>query len=131
MKMIFGLQINIKDFFKLIPYYFRLVWPGMPKLPKITSLLFPCNILCFLHADKRGSFLQIDVMIFDGYGQALPKSWKEQVQVCNLQQIQVCSFQLYNISKMMKLGMKLIFCMQINTKVSYKLISTLWTSRYH
>ena len=26
-----------------------------------------------LHADKHESFLQIDVMIFDGDGQALPK----------------------------------------------------------
>ena len=26
-------------------YHFRCVWPGIPKLPKITSLLFLCNIL--------------------------------------------------------------------------------------
>ena len=26
-------------------YHFRCVWTGMPKLPKITSLLFFCNIL--------------------------------------------------------------------------------------
>ena len=39
----------------------------------------------------------------------------------------IASFQcLYNISKK-KLEMKLIFCMQINIKVSYKLISRLWT----
>ena len=36
---------------------------------------------------------------------------------------------LYNISKK-KLEMKLIFCMQINIKVSYKLISTLWASKF-
>ena len=29
-----------------------------------------------------------------------------------------------------KLDMKLIFCMQINTKVSYKLTSTLWASQF-
>ena len=29
-----------------------------------------------------------------------------------------------------KLKMKLIFCMQINIKLSYKLISTLWTSKF-
>ena len=34
-----------------------------------------------------------------------------------------------NISKK-KLEMKLIFCMQINIKVSCKLISTLWASRF-
>ena len=50
------------------------VWPGMPKLPKITSLLFLCNILrkkwvmklIFLHADKHKSLLQIDTMILIG-----------------------------------------------------------------
>ena len=26
-------------------YHFKCVWPGMSKLPKITSLLFLCNIL--------------------------------------------------------------------------------------
>ena len=44
-KLIFCLQINIKCFFKFWHYQFRCVWPGMPKLPKITSLLFLCNIL--------------------------------------------------------------------------------------
>ena len=28
-----------------IYYHFRCTWPGMPKLPKIRSLLFFCNIL--------------------------------------------------------------------------------------
>ena len=53
----------------------------MPKLPKIISSLFLCNILgkksvmksIFLHADKHISFLEIGTMIFDGDGQALPK----------------------------------------------------------
>ena len=49
-------------------YHFRCVWPGMPKLHKITSLLFLCNIL--------------------------RKKWE----------------------------IKLIFCMQLSMKVSYKLI---------
>ena len=52
-------------------YHFRCLWPGMPKLPKI-SLLFLCNILRksdevdFLHADKHESLLQIDSMILMG-----------------------------------------------------------------
>ena len=33
----------------------------------------------FLHAEKHESFLQIDTMIFDGHGQALPKFPKLQV----------------------------------------------------
>ena len=56
--------------------HFRCVWLGMPKSPKITNLLFLCNILI--------------------------KNWV----------------------------MKLIFCMQINIKVSWKFISTLWTSTF-
>ena len=43
------------------------VWPGMPKLPKITSLIFLCNILrYFLHAKKHDSLLQIDTMTLIG-----------------------------------------------------------------
>ena len=45
----------------------------MPKLPKITSLLFLCNILknwviklIFWHADKHESLLQIDSTILMG-----------------------------------------------------------------
>ena len=37
---------------------------------------------------------------------------------------------LYNISKKNKLEMKLIFSMQINIKVSYKLLSTLWALKF-
>ena len=62
-KLIFCQQINTKLLNKLIVslwicvarhaqstsskcyYHFRCVWPGIPKLPKITSLLFLCNIL--------------------------------------------------------------------------------------
>ena len=40
----FCLLIIVKSFIKVI-HHFRCVWPGMPKLPKIKSFLFPCNIL--------------------------------------------------------------------------------------
>ena len=50
----------------------------MSKLSKITSFLFLCNILrkkvrgevAFLNVDKHESYLQIDILIFDGDGQA-------------------------------------------------------------
>ena len=55
----------------------------MPKLPKITRLLFLCNILRrksdevdFLHETKHESFLQIGNMIINGDGQAFPKFLK-------------------------------------------------------
>ena len=50
------------------------VWPGISKLPKITSLVFLCNMLRkkevieevhFLHADKHKSFLQVDFNTLD------------------------------------------------------------------
>ena len=52
-------------------YHFRCMWPGMPKLPQVTSLVFLCNILIrkwvmkliFLHADKYESYRQIDTII--------------------------------------------------------------------
>ena len=72
------------------------------------------NELDFMHADKHESFLQIDAMIFDGDGQAFPKFSK----IASLQ----C---LYTMYQKRGLEMKLIFCMEINIKVSYKLISTL------
>ena len=60
--------------------------------------------LTFCFADKDESVLQIDTMIFDGDGQAVLKSQNSKFAI------------LYNISKK-KLGMKIIFCMQINIKV--------------
>ena len=61
----------------------------MPKLPKLTILLFFYNILKkfsdeveILHADKHESFLQVDAVIFDGDGQVFPSFPKQ--QVCNV-----------------------------------------------
>ena len=48
----------------------------MLKLRKVTSLQYFQKVsdqVDFLHADKHGSFLQIDTVIFDGDGQAFPK----------------------------------------------------------
>ena len=72
----------------------------------------------FLHAFKPESFLQIGSVMLDGDGQEFPNFPK----IASLQ----C---LHNISKK-ELEMKLIFCKQINIKVSYKSISTLCTSKF-
>ena len=63
----------------------------MPKLCKITSLLFLCNILrnrgggCdeieFLQAGKHKGFLQINTIIFDGDGPPLRKFLKWQFEM--------------------------------------------------
>ena len=68
----------------------------------------------FLHADKHESFLQIDTMIFRG-------------MVKHSQSLQNSKFV---ISLQYLKNMRLIFCMQINIKVSYKLISTLRVSKF-
>ena len=59
-------------------YYYR-AWPGMSKVLKTTRM--PClqflkKELSYevdvLHADKHESLLQVDLIIFDGFGQAYP-----------------------------------------------------------
>ena len=85
------LKENVKDegkflsFLKFLNWYYILsyVWPGIPKLLKI-SLLFLCNTLRkkwmiklmsddFLNAFWHKSFLQSDSMIFDGDDQTFSK----------------------------------------------------------
>ena len=61
--------------------------------------------------------ISIKLSYIDWNGQLFPKFPK-----CKLQF-------LYNISKM-KLEVKLIFCMQISIKVSCRLISVLWASKF-
>ena len=94
---------------------YHFVWPGMPKLFKIATLLFIWNILrekwvikliFFLHADKHENLI---LWFFDEDGQPFPK----------FPRLLICT--VFTISRK-KLDMKLIFCMQINIKVSYKVI---------
>ena len=70
----------------------------------------------FLHADKHEILLQIDSMILMGI-----------VKHSQSSQNSMFTMSLCNISKN-KLKMKLVFCMEINIKVSEKFISTLWAS---
>ena len=83
-------QINVKGFFKVIQSFKVCVWPGMPKLLKITSLLF-CNILRKKCMMKLFFCMQISMRKVS------------------------CKLILWFLRK---LEMKLIFCMQINIKVS-------------
>ena len=70
----------------------------------------------FLHAGKHENLLQIDTIILMEMIKHFQSSQNSKFTM---------SVRLCNISKK-KLEMKLIFCMQRNTKVAYKLISTLW-----
>ena len=75
------------------------------------------NAVDFLHVDKHESFLQIDTIIL-----------MEMVKYFRSSQNSKFAVSLQYLKK--EVGMKLTFCMQINIKVSYKLISTLWVSKF-
>ena len=76
--------LNVGGFFN------RCVWPGMSKLPKITSLLFLYNILRKKWVMQLIFYMQISMTacyklilrFFDGYGQAFPKFPK--MNICNV-----------------------------------------------
>ena len=95
-------------------YHFGFVCPGMPKLSKITSLLFFCNILRkkWVMSYENNNEILLDTMKLMGWSSILKAP-----KIVILQYLEK------------KLKMKLIFCMQINTKVCYKLISTFWASK--
>ena len=68
-------------------YHFSCMWPGMSKLPKITSLLFLYNILRKKWVMQLIFYMQISMKacyklilrFFDGYGQIFPKFPKNKV----------------------------------------------------
>ena len=95
-------------------YHFGFVCPDMPKLSKITSLLFFCNILRkkWVMSYANNNEILLDTMKLMGWSSILKAP-----KIVILQYLEK------------KLKMKLIFCMQINTKVCYKLISTFWASK--
>ena len=93
------------------------MWPIMPKLPKITRLLFLCSILrknwvmkliVYTQISIKGSYKLI-VWFWWGWS-SIPKIPK--------------------IASLQCLKMKLIFCMEINIKVSKKFISTFSASEF-
>ena len=94
-------------------YRFRFVWPGMLKLPKITSLLFLHNILRKKWVIQLIFYMEISTKtcykliprFFHGHSQAFPKFPKK--KVCNIFTISV-----------KKLEISLTFSMQIKIKVS-------------
>ena len=76
----FYLLTNVEDFSNW-SYHFRCVWPGMSKLPQMTSLLFRYNMLRKTWVMQLSFYMQISMKacckstlrLFDGYGQASPK----------------------------------------------------------
>ena len=92
-------------------YHFRCLWPGMPKLPKITSLLFLYNMLRKKWVMQLIFYVKIsmkvDIKIFWWVWSSIPKVLK------------IASLQfLHNISKK-KVEMKLTFWRQKNIKQSF------------
>ena len=106
-------------------YHFRCVCPSMLKLPKITSLIFLCNIL-------RKNWVMMLIFCMQVSMKACYKlivwEWSKIPKVPNIASLQC----LCSISKK-KLKLKLVFCMQCfqvysNTftiKVSYKVVLSL------
>ena len=89
MKLIFYMQIEIKDFFQLIVLFLVCVAKHV-QITKNNKVAISLQYLKkevndevhFLHADKHESFLQIDTMIFYGDDQVFPKFPKQ--HVCNV-----------------------------------------------
>ena len=83
MRLIFYLQKNITWFFKLILLFQVCVtWYAQITQNNKFSISFHylqkevSDEVDFLHADKDENYLQIDITIFNGDGQAFPKSPK-------------------------------------------------------
>ena len=72
-----NLKENMKD---EVDYHFTCVWPGMPKLPKIKSLLF--SAINIMYVDKHESLLKIDTMILMGMVKHFQSSHNS--QFCNV-----------------------------------------------
>ena len=124
MKLNFWLLINVKGFFKVMLSFYICVASNVEITQNkkfVISLQYlkkeVRNKVDFLHEDIHESLLQVDTMILMGMVKhsKVPK-------MASLQWV-------YNISKK-NLKRKLIFCMEINIKVTYKLISTLWSSKF-
>ena len=85
-KFIFGKQINIKVFYKVILIFW--VWEARhAQSTQNKKVAYLCNIsrkacgmkLIFLSADKCESFLQVDSISLGVHGQACPKYPRQQV----------------------------------------------------
>ena len=114
-KLSFCIQISMKACYKLIGWF----WPGcssIPKVPKKASLQCLCNI------SKEKLNMKFPKSLFQHFGyQSFLQGRYYHYQWARLsifKSLKVTSLQyLYNISKK-KLGMEVIFGMQINVKAS-------------
>ena len=97
----------------------------MHKLPKTTVLLFLCNIL-WKKWVKLIFYKEVNLKICDKWILWFWWGWSSIPKDPKIASLQY----LYDRYLKKKLQMKLIFCLHINIKVSYKLISTLWTSKF-
>ena len=144
MKFIFGMQINIEVFYKLI----LLFWLCVTRHPWITQnkkFAYLRNISRKAWVMKLIFCLQLNTKVFC---EIIVSLW---VWVAGLPKVsRTISLQYFcNISRKMwrmkliiclqinikgffkkKLEIKLIFCMQVNIKHSHKLISKLWASMF-
>ena len=107
MNLVFSLQTNVIGFFKLL-LSFRCMCPGILQFPKITSLLFLCNILRKNWVTKLIFCMQVGMKTCY---KLIVWGWSRIPKVLKIASLQY----LYNISKK-ELKLKLIFCMQSLSK---------------
>ena len=127
MKLLFCLQINTKVLDKLIVslWLYKARWPGMPKLPKITSLLFLCNTLRkkpvkkLIFCMQRSMKVSCKSILWFWWG------WSSILEACKIASMQC----LYNISNK-KLRDKVVILHADKVEMPNKLISTIWTSKF-
>ena len=96
-------------------YHFRCVCPSMLKLPKITSLIFLCNILRKNWVMKLIFCMKVSMK---ACYKLIVWEWSKIPKVPKIASLQC----LYSISKK-KLKLKLIFCMQSFLKVYFNTLS--------
>ena len=102
-------------------YHFRCVWPGMPKLPKITIFLFRSNTLRKKWVMKLIFYMQIRMKFT--YNLIL---WLLMGMIKHSQSSENRKFAMSLQYLENEVRNEVGFCMQINIQISYKLISKLW-----
>ena len=107
-------------------HHFRCVWPGMLKLPKVTRLLFLCNILRKNWARKLIYCMPISMKAL--YMKAFTMISMGMIKHSQSFQNSKFAMPLRYLKK--NLEINLIFCKQITIKVSDKLISALLASKF-
>ena len=98
------------------------MWPGMPKFPKVTNLLFLCNILRqkwvikLIFCKQTNIKVDFDTLDIKVSCKVILSLLMGMIKHSQITQSNKFAIYLQYLKK--NLGMEVIFCMQINIKVS-------------